>query len=86
MEKRTFEQAQSEGRKVLPDALRVISDRLASDDGVESAVLMQAADEIERSRKVIRALNIWLDVPVTHLIFCEERRHLLDALEELENA
>lgn len=48
MTDRTFEEAMEEGRRLLPDALRAIAERLESDDMVESTVLCQAADELER--------------------------------------
>lgn len=51
--KRTFEEAQADGLKVLPDALRIIGERLESDDMVETTVLNQAADEIELLRKAL---------------------------------
>lgn len=47
---RTFEEAEANGRRLLPDALRIIARRLQSDDGVETAVLERAAAEIEHLR------------------------------------
>ena len=46
----TFEEANARGIALLPSALRIIGQRLESDDMVETTVLNQAADEIESLR------------------------------------
>ncbi len=46
----TFEEANARGIALLPSALRIIGQRLESDDMVETTVLNQSADEIESLR------------------------------------
>ena len=66
MTDKSFDEAIAEDSHLLPDALRAIARRLESDDMVESTVLCQAADELERLR------NPWQPIetaPVDGTIF-----------------